>query len=47
VLCKFHTLRQQVERDQDNFVALADFIAPKDSGKQDFLGLFAVSAGFR
>ena len=47
VLCKLNTLRQQVERDQDNFVALADFIKPKESGVHDFLGLFAVSAGFR
>jgi len=47
VLCKFHSLRQQVERDQDHFVALADFIAPKETGVTDYIGLFAVSAGFR
>jgi 5-methyltetrahydrofolate--homocysteine methyltransferase len=47
VVAKFHTLRQQVERDSDHFVAMADFIAPRDSGVKDYLGLFAVSAGFK
>ncbi len=47
VLCKLHTLRQQIERDQDSFVAMADFIAPKESGIHDFIGMFAVSAGFK
>jgi len=47
VLSKFHTLRQQVERDQDHFVAMADFIAPKETGMRDYLGMFAVSAGFK
>jgi len=32
VIGKLHTLRQQVERDQDSFVSMADFIAPKESG---------------
>ncbi len=42
----FH-IRQQMERNkqQPNF-CLADFIAPADSNKQDWLGAFAVSAGF-
>jgi len=26
--------------------ALADFIAPKNSGKQDYIGCFCVSTGF-
>lgn len=47
VVGKLHTLRQQIERDQDNFVAMADFIAPKSSGIKDYIGMFAVSAGFR
>lgn len=47
VLCKLHTLRQQIERDHDHFVAMSDFIAPKESGIHDFIGMFAVSAGFR
>lgn len=41
------TLRQQLEKHQHkpNF-ALADFIAPEESGKQDYLGLFCVTTGF-
>ena len=31
-LCKFMTLRQQLDLDQESFVAMSDFIAPKDSG---------------
>jgi len=43
----FLTLRQQLEKREGlpNF-ALSDFIAPKDSGKQDFMGCFCVSTGF-
>ncbi|WCE03611.1 methionine synthase [Pseudoxanthomonas sp. JBR18] len=39
-------LRQQVDKpaDRPDF-CLADFIAPKDSGKQDWIGAFAVTAG--
>jgi 5-methyltetrahydrofolate--homocysteine methyltransferase len=39
-------LRQQVKKaqGQPNF-ALADFIAPKESNKTDYLGAFAVTAG--
>jgi 5-methyltetrahydrofolate--homocysteine methyltransferase len=46
VLTVFHTLRQQTERpeNQPNF-ALADFIAPKETGLADYLGAFAVTAG--
>lgn len=44
---KFCTLRQQLDKDQDNFVAMSDFIAPKTSGKTDYIGAFAVSAGFK
>jgi 5-methyltetrahydrofolate--homocysteine methyltransferase len=41
-----HTLRQQSEKPagQPN-VALADYIAPKDSGRHDYMGAFAVTAG--
>lgn len=41
-----HFLRQQNKKAQNlpNF-SLADFIAPADSGKQDYIGLFAVTAG--
>jgi 5-methyltetrahydrofolate--homocysteine methyltransferase len=43
----FHTLRQQGKKTagQPN-LALADFIAPEGSGTQDYIGCFAVSAGF-
>ena len=45
-LGKFHTLRQQEEREEPTYYAMSDFIAPKDSGKTDYIGAFAVSAGF-
>jgi 5-methyltetrahydrofolate--homocysteine methyltransferase len=42
----FHTLRQQMEKPADQFnLALADFIAPKGSGRADHVGAFAVTAG--
>ena len=43
---RLHTLRQQVAHNDDrpNF-ALADFVAPADSGTQDWLGAFVVSTG--
>lgn len=46
VLAVFHTLRQQAEkrRGQPN-KALADFVAPKESGIADYMGGFAVTAG--
>jgi 5-methyltetrahydrofolate--homocysteine methyltransferase len=45
-LCRFHTLRQQWERmGQVHFKALSDYVAPLDSGREDFLGAFAVTAG--
>ncbi len=45
-LTRFHTLRQQWERKgQKAFYALADFIAPVDSGRKDYLGAFAVTTG--
>ncbi|HWB01065.1 MAG TPA: vitamin B12 dependent-methionine synthase activation domain-containing protein, partial [Pirellulales bacterium] len=45
-LARFHTLRQQWQRRGQNvFYALADFVAPRDSGRGDYLGGFAVTAG--
>jgi 5-methyltetrahydrofolate--homocysteine methyltransferase len=42
----FHTLRQQADKPADQFNhALADFIAPKSSGRADYLGAFAVTTG--
>jgi 5-methyltetrahydrofolate--homocysteine methyltransferase len=44
--CRFQALRQQWERKgQDSFYSLADFIAPVDSGRADYVGAFAVTAG--
>ena len=46
VLATFHTLRQQMKRDDGRpNLALADFIAPKETGVGDYLGAFAVTAG--
>ncbi|WP_313291449.1 methionine synthase [Rhizobium rhizoryzae] len=45
-LATFFTLRQQLsKRDGRPNVALADFVAPKDSGKADYVGGFVVTAG--
>ncbi len=47
VVATLHSLRQQMERkrgDKPN-IALADFIAPKDSGIADYIGGFAVTTG--
>ncbi len=44
---KFLTLRQQSKKAKGKpNLALADFIAPKSSGKQDYMGCFCVSTGF-
>ncbi|RUO98998.1 MAG: methionine synthase [Hyphomicrobium sp.] len=43
-----HTLRQQIARDPSRdraHTALADFIAPKDTGVPDYIGGFAVTTG--
>ena len=46
VLLTLHHLRQQTERpDGRPNQSLADFIAPRDSGKPDHIGAFAVTAG--
>jgi 5-methyltetrahydrofolate--homocysteine methyltransferase len=43
----FRTLRQQTKkREGVPNIALADFIAPKASGIQDYIGCFCVSTGF-
>ena len=43
----FRTLRQQSEKAAGRpNIALADFIAPNTTGKQDYIGCFCVSAGF-
>lgn len=40
-----HHLRQQTEKPKGANNCLSDFIAPKSSGKADYLGAFAVTAG--
>jgi len=43
----FRTLRQQSRKAKDRpNLALADFIAPKDTGITDYMGCFCVTAGF-
>ena len=43
----FRTLRQQLKKSAGKeYFALSDFIAPQSSGKQDYIGVFAVTAGF-
>jgi 5-methyltetrahydrofolate--homocysteine methyltransferase len=45
--CRMPMLRQQWEREgQVTFRSLADYLAPVESGIPDYLGAFAVSAGF-
>jgi len=44
---KFLTLRQQVQKSKGkDYIALSDFIAPKSSGKTDYMGVFCVCTGF-
>ena len=46
-LSQFRTLRQQLKKSAGKeYNALSDFIAPKSSGKQDYVGAFAVTTGF-
>lgn len=43
----FRTLRQQLLKSKGKpYRALSDYIAPKDSGIQDYMGCFCVTAGF-
>ena len=43
----FLTLRQQAQKTKGApNIALSDFIAPKDSGKVDYMGAFCVTTGF-
>ncbi|KAF0212360.1 MAG: hypothetical protein FD139_2243 [Methylocystaceae bacterium] len=45
-IATLHMLRQQLQkRDGKANLALADFVAPKDSGKADYVGAFVVTAG--
>ncbi len=41
-----HTIRQQMDRDRERpNLALADFVAPKETGLADYVGGFALTAG--
>ena len=45
-LSRLHCLRQQWERKgQKDFRSLADYVAPHDSGREDYVGGFVVTAG--
>jgi 5-methyltetrahydrofolate--homocysteine methyltransferase len=45
-LTTLHFLRQQKEKtDEDTYYCLSDFVAPKDSGRLDYVGAFAVTSG--
>jgi 5-methyltetrahydrofolate--homocysteine methyltransferase len=45
-IATLHALRQQLTRREGRAnVALADFIAPRQSGLRDYIGVFAVTAG--
>ena len=48
ILSKFNFLRQQKEKIEENssYFSLADFIAPKESGKIDYMGGFVVTSGY-
>ncbi|MCL4136316.1 UNVERIFIED_CONTAM: hypothetical protein GTU68_016800 [Idotea baltica] len=45
VLKVLHNLRQQTEKPKGFNYCLSDYIAPKDSGKEDWIGGFAVTGG--
>ena len=46
VISRIHTLRQQQDKgSSEHNLALADFIAPRESGIDDYIGGFAVTAG--
>lgn len=41
-----HTIRQQIQKSKgEPNIALADFIAPKETGVDDYIGMFGVTAG--
>ncbi|HVY54151.1 MAG TPA: vitamin B12 dependent-methionine synthase activation domain-containing protein, partial [Thermodesulfobacteriota bacterium] len=45
-LAVLHFLRQQKDRgDKEKYLSLADYIAPTDSGREDYIGGFVVTAG--
>ncbi|EFA77656.1 cobalamin-dependent methionine synthase [Heterostelium album PN500] len=46
-LATLYGLRQQSEKEVDEpYISMGDFVAPHDSGVNDYIGLFALSSGF-
>jgi 5-methyltetrahydrofolate--homocysteine methyltransferase len=46
LLATLHTLRQQMDKgESEENHALADFVVPRDTGRLDYLGAFAVTTG--
>ena len=47
VISAFRTLRQQLKKSEGKeYLALADFVSPKNLGKKDYVGTFCVTTGF-
>ena len=44
-LLRFNMLRQQAQLDNTSSLSLADYVAPSESGRIDYIGAFAVTAG--
>jgi 5-methyltetrahydrofolate--homocysteine methyltransferase len=45
-ICRFMMLRQQqVKADDEPYLSLCDFVAPRGEGLEDYVGAFAVTAG--
>ncbi|KAL7747092.1 hypothetical protein RI367_007588 [Sorochytrium milnesiophthora] len=42
VAATFYGLRQQAEMENDTYLCLSDFVAPRESGVPDYIGAFAV-----
>jgi 5-methyltetrahydrofolate--homocysteine methyltransferase len=42
-IATFYGLRQQAQKESDHYIALGDFVAPKESGIHDYIGMFAVA----
>jgi len=42
----FGLRQQELKQTEDAYHAMGDFIAPKESGIKDYIGMFAVSSGF-
>ncbi|MEW6143818.1 MAG: methionine synthase [Thermodesulfobacteriota bacterium] len=45
-IASFHFLRQQKDKgENEKYLCLADYVAPEESGREDYLGGFVVTAG--